>query len=118
MDKTYYNYLNTLPNRKKLEHDQNNEIRAINKILSSKDNTDDYILLNFRYQLIDILINKILKNKLNIENYHLLRNNLIILDESLIKLSSNELVNLINQDNDKICDYIKILNEINNFKYI
>lgn len=112
-----YNYLNTLPNKSIINNNYNLYINLINKMINSSDNTCDYTLLDFRYKLIFTLVNKILDNTNNFykENYFLLKNNLIILDEILIKSSSNELVTLLNEKDNKIINYIKILNNVHDF---
>lgn len=112
-----FNYLSTLPNKSIIANNDNYYKNLINKIINSCDNTDDYILLDFRYKLIFILINKILDSSNNFykENYFLLKNNLIMLDELLIKSSSNELITLLNQSDDEIINCIKTLNNVHDF---
>ena len=64
-----FNYLNTLPNKSVINKNNNCYKNLINKILESSDNTDNYILLNFRYKLIYILINKILDTNNNLFSF-------------------------------------------------
>lgn len=117
MNKNIFNYLYTLPNKYQFRTLKSNNLLLISNIITSNDNTNDYILLDFRYKLIYILVKKLIdsNNNFNIENYFTLKNNLIILDELLIKSSSNELITLLNESDDKLNNYITNLNKAKNF---
>lgn len=115
-----YNYLVTLPTKRNFCNvkEDNYYKNLISKIINSSDNTEDYNLLKFKYQLIDYIITNLLNplSDFSKEDYFVLRNNLTILDEAIIKDSSSQLLNLLVEKEEKIIEYINTLNSLYDFK--
>lgn len=111
------NYLFNLPNSYYIRDRLPNGLgRTMNQIIMSEDNTNDKDLIEFRHNLVELIVNKVKTNGVEylLSDYFEIRNNLIFMNEEVIKNNKNDLIELLS-DEDKNKKYIEKLDELYQF---
>lgn len=111
------NYLFNLPNSCYIRDRLPNGLgRTMNQIIMSEDNTNDKDLIEFRHNLVELIVNKVKTNGVEylLSDYFEIRNNLMYINEEVIKENKNNLIELLS-DEDKNKKYIEKLDELYQF---